>query len=55
MPGGDLTSPTSMTATETVNGTYTEGFQLTPFAAGMYTVVAGDEWGNLEFLYISVQ
>jgi rhodanese-related sulfurtransferase len=55
MPGGDLNSPTSMSATETVNGTYTEGFQLTPFAAGIYTVVAGDEWGGLEFLYISVQ
>ena len=55
MPGGDLSSPTSMSATETVNGTYTQGFQLTPLSAGMYTVVAGDEWGNLEFLYISVQ
>jgi rhodanese-related sulfurtransferase len=55
MPGGDLTSPTPMSATETVNGSYTQGFQLTPFAAGIYTVVAGDEWGDLEFLYVSVQ
>jgi hypothetical protein len=55
MPGGDLTSPTSMSATETVNGTYTQGFQLTSFAAGIYTVVAGDEWGDLEFIYVSVE
>jgi rhodanese-related sulfurtransferase len=55
MPGGDLGSPTPMSASESVNGTYTQGFQLTPFAAGTYTVVAGDEWGDLEFLYVSVQ
>ena len=55
MPGGDLKLPTSMSATETVNGTYMQGFQLTSFAAGMYTVVAGDEWGDLEFLYFTVK
>jgi rhodanese-related sulfurtransferase len=55
MPGGNLASPTPMSATETVNGTYTAGFQLTPFAAGTYTVVAGDEWGDLEFLYFTVK
>jgi hypothetical protein len=55
MPGGDLGSPTPMSASESVNGTYTQGFQLTPFAVGTYTVVAGDEWGDLEFLYVSVQ
>jgi succinate-acetate transporter protein len=55
MPGGDLTSPTPMSTTETVNGTYTNGFQLTPWASGTYTVVAGDEWGALEFLYINVK
>jgi rhodanese-related sulfurtransferase len=55
MPGGDLGSPTPMSASESVNGTYAQGFQLTPFAAGTYTVVAGDEWGDLEFLYVSVE
>jgi hypothetical protein len=55
MPGGDLKSPTLMSAIETVNGIYTQGFQLTPFSSGIYTVVAGDEWGDLEFLYFTVK
>jgi hypothetical protein len=54
MPGGDLTSPTPISATETVTGTYSKGIQLTPLVSGTYTVVAGDEWGTLEFLYINV-
>jgi hypothetical protein len=54
MPGGDLASPTLMSATETVNGTYSNGFQLNPLTSGIYTLVAGDEWGTLEFLYINV-
>ena len=54
MPGGDLSSPTPMSATETVKGTYSKGIQLTPLTSGMYTVVAGDEWGTLEFIYINV-
>jgi len=54
MPGGDLQSPTLMSATETVKGTYSQGIQLTPLTSGIYTVVAGDEWGTLEFLYINV-
>ncbi len=41
-----------------VGGTYgTAGSlqqQLTPFAPGTYTVVAGDEWGNLTFAYFYV-
>ena len=54
MPGGDLASPTPMSATVTVNGVYKQGMQLTPLSSGIYTAVAGDEWGTLEFLYISV-
>jgi hypothetical protein len=54
MPGGDLASPTSMSATETVKRTYPKGIQLTPLTSGIYTVVAGDEWGTMEFLYINV-
>jgi rhodanese-related sulfurtransferase len=55
MPGGDIATPTPMATTETVNGTYSQGFQLTPFPTGTYTVVAGDEWGTLEFLYFTVE
>jgi rhodanese-related sulfurtransferase len=55
MPGGDLTTPTPMLAKITVDGTYTQGTQLTPLVPGVYTIVAGDEWGMLEFLYISVK
>ena len=55
MPGGDLASPTPMSTTETVNGTYSNGIQLTPLTSGIYTVVAGDEWGTIEFLYINVE
>ena len=54
MPGGDVTSPTPMSANVTVNGTYTQ-LQLNPLVPGAYTVVAGDEWGTLEFLYVSVE
>ena len=55
MPGGDLASPTPMSTTETVNGTYSNGIQLTPLTSGIYTVVAGDEWGTLEFLYFTAR
>jgi len=54
MPGGDLTSPTPMSATITTNGVYTNGIQLTPMDAGLYTLVAGDEWGTIEFLGLMV-
>ena len=43
MPGGDVTTPTPMSATIIVNGTYTQGTQLSPLVPGIYTVVAGDE------------
>jgi hypothetical protein len=55
LPGGDLTTGTPMSANITVNGVYTEGTQSYPLNPGLYTVVAGDEWGTLEFLYISVE
>ena len=54
MPGGDLASPITMSATVTVNGTYLNGIQLIPLTPGMYTVVVGDEWGTLELLYVNV-
>jgi hypothetical protein len=54
MPGGDLSSPAPMSGSLTVTGTYSPT-QLKPLAPGVYTLVAGDEWGALEFLYISVE
>jgi rhodanese-related sulfurtransferase len=54
MPGGDVSSPTPMSANITVDGTYKQGTQLTPLVPGVYTIVAGDEWGMLEFIYINV-
>ena len=55
IPGGDLTSPTPMSVTVTINGIYKQGFQLIPLSSGIYTLVAGDEWGSLEFLYINIK
>jgi hypothetical protein len=43
-----------------LNGTWTggdiqgNGASFSFFSAGKYTVVAGDEWGRLAFLYFSV-
>jgi hypothetical protein len=55
LPG---TGETPMMAVVSVSGTYnTVGNQLnqlTPFSPGTYTVVAGDEWGNLVFAYFTV-
>jgi hypothetical protein len=49
---------TPMMAEISVSGTYgTAGNrlnQLTPLSPGTYTVVAGDEWGNLVFAYFFV-
>ena len=55
MPVCYLTPATPMSANITVNGIYTRGNQLNPLIPGVYTIVAGDEWGNLEFLYIKVE
>jgi len=55
MPGGDLTTGTPMSADLTVNGVYTAGTQSHPLDPGIYTIVAGDEWGTIEFLYVSVE
>jgi rhodanese-related sulfurtransferase len=50
-----LTPATPMSAIITVNGVYTQGNQLNPLDPGVYTIVAGDEWGTLDFLYVSVE
>ncbi len=54
MPVCFITQATPMSAQVTVNGIYKQGTQLYPLDPGVYTIVAGDEWGNIEFLYISV-
>jgi hypothetical protein len=55
MPGGDLTSATPMSANITVNGIYTQGTQSHPMDSGLYAIVAGDEWGTIEFVYVTVK
>ena len=55
MPGGDLTAGTPMSANTAVNGIYTQGTQLHLLVSGVYTIVAGDEWGTLDFLYVSIE
>ena len=55
MPVCFITPATPMSAQITVNGTYTQGNTLHPLDPGFYTIVAGDEWGNTEFLYVSVE
>jgi len=54
LPGGDISSSTPMSAEVTVTGIFAQGTQSHPFDPGAYTIVAGDEWGTLEFLYIDV-
>jgi hypothetical protein len=55
LPGGNSATGTPMSASVTVNGVYTAGTQSSPLNPGIYTVVAGDEWGTLEFLYVTVE
>ncbi|MDE1857728.1 MAG: hypothetical protein KGI26_01495 [Thaumarchaeota archaeon] len=43
-----------MTSGVVAAGNYTSGTNVNPFARGSYTVVAGDEWGSLVFLYFAV-
>ncbi|HVP23815.1 MAG TPA: hypothetical protein VMS77_07885 [Conexivisphaerales archaeon] len=50
-------SPQPIAALVPVSGTYGTGGmpdQTAPFVPGQYTVVAGDEWGNLAFAYFTV-
>jgi rhodanese-related sulfurtransferase len=55
MPVCFITVATPMSAQVTVNGTYTQGTKLQLLDLGVYTIVAGDEWGNIEFLYFNVE
>ena len=55
LPGtGETPMATEVQASGTYNSTGNKLNQLTPFAPGTYTVVAGDEWGNMVFVYFSV-
>jgi len=53
---GDSNTTMAMETTVTVGMNYT-GFpgQGQPLSGGAYTLVASDEWGNMAFLYVSVQ
>ena len=55
LPG---TGETAMATVIQVSGTYNSSGnklnRLTSFASGNYTVVTGDEWGNIVFAYFSV-
>lgn len=44
----------AMAAGVVTSGSYSTGRSLTVFAPGQYTVVAGDEWGSLAFVYFTV-
>jgi hypothetical protein len=46
--------PVAMASGFAARGNYTHGTTLQHFSPGMYTVVAGDEWGSLAFLYFVV-
>jgi hypothetical protein len=55
LPGtGVLAMETGISASGTYSVSGSKLNQLTPFAPGTYTVVAGDEWGNLAFAYFTV-
>ena len=55
MPVCFITMATPMSAQVTVNGTYIQGTKLQLLDLGVYTIVAGDEWGNIDFLYVNVE
>ncbi|HKT22104.1 MAG TPA: hypothetical protein VJR06_05810 [Nitrososphaerales archaeon] len=52
LPGSG--SSIAMTSGVAAAGNYTWGYSLSYFTRGPYTVVAGDEWGALAFLYFTV-
>ncbi len=55
LPGGGVaTMATGISASGTYGAAGSEINQFSPFAPGTYTVVAGDEWGNLAFAYFTV-
>jgi hypothetical protein len=55
LPGtGELAMATTVSAGGTYGMSGSQFNQLTPFSPGTYTVVAGDEWGNLAFSYFTV-
>jgi hypothetical protein len=55
LPGtGAVPMAIGVSVSGTYNATGSRYNQLTPFTSGTYTVVAGDEWGNLAFAYFIV-
>jgi hypothetical protein len=55
LPGtGEVPMATGVSVSGTYDASGSQLKWLTPFAPGTYTVVAGDEWGNLAFAYFIV-
>jgi hypothetical protein len=55
LPGmGEVPIATQVSLSGTYNATGGKPSVLVPFAPGTYTIVAGDEWGNLTFAYFVV-
>ena len=52
LPGSGSSLP--MAAGVIASGNFTSGDSRTNFMPGVYTVVAGDEWGSLVFLYFAI-
>jgi len=44
-----------MSGEVTITSIFTQGTQSHPLDTGIYTIVAGDEWGAVEFLYVNVE
>jgi predicted secreted protein len=56
LPGkGEVSMATRISLSGTYNMTGGQPNMLIPFTPGTYTVVAGDEWGNLAFAYFVVK
>ncbi|MHB8565738.1 MAG: hypothetical protein ACYC7D_05420 [Nitrososphaerales archaeon] len=54
LPGGSLTNGTPMVANLTVNSEYGTNMQSQVLSPGIYTVVGGDEWGQIVILHFSI-
>lgn len=58
LPNSVSASPGAISGSVTISRGYADESPSsagTPFSPGVYTVVGGDEWGDLAFLYVTVQ
>jgi hypothetical protein len=58
LPSGPNATPTRMSANVTASGEYSGAYKAasspTPLSPGTYTVAAGDEWGSLVLVHVTV-